>query len=50
MTTCDWCNALLSVSDLFNVDYTDGFANVLCADCVDEAHKLFEDTLEGVWQ
>lgn len=50
MTTCDWCNALLSLSDLFNVDYVGNTSNVLCAECVNEAHELFSDTLEGVWQ
>lgn len=50
MLDCDWCENYFAMEDLFNVDYIGNFSNVLCAKCVDEAHAMFEDTLEGVWQ
>lgn len=50
MLDCDWCENYFAMQDLFNVDYVGNTSNVLCAKCVDEAHKMFADTLEGVWQ
>ena len=50
MITCDWCNTLLPTSDLFNVEYKSGYANVLCQVCVDESIELFEDDFEMAWQ
>ena len=55
MTTCDWCETLLPLSALFNVDYLNedgsenGYANVLCADCVEESREMHDNNLE-VWQ
>lgn len=51
MTTCDWCKVEFKLSGLFNVDYLDengndnGYANVLCASCVEEIDEPAE-----VWQ
>jgi hypothetical protein len=50
MTNCDYCETFFESADLFNVDYLDGFANVLCANCVDVSHKINPDRIEGVWQ
>lgn len=50
MTSCDYCEIEFALSDLFNVDYIDNFANVLCANCVDVSHKINYDRIEGVWQ
>ena len=55
MTTCDWCDTLLPLSDLFNVEYLDanldpnGFANVLCPDCLQDAFVLFGEELVEAW-
>ena len=55
MTTCDWCDSLLPLSDLFNVEYLNedrtesGYTNVLCASCVEESREMHNDLID-VWQ
>lgn len=35
-TECDFCLRGLSLNEAYNIDYKDGFSNVLCVECVDE--------------
>ena len=55
MTTCDWCNTLLPLSDLFNVEYLNedlqpnGFANVLCDECLNESIELHGENFVEAW-
>lgn len=44
---CDFCERGFAIDDVFNVDYQDGFSNVLCADCVDETQV---ENIADVWQ
>lgn len=54
-TTCDWCESLLPLSRLFNVEYLNenyefsGFANVLCEKCLDESKKLHGSDFVESW-
>lgn len=50
MLDCDFCENYFAMQDLFNVDYVGGFANVLCAKCVDLVHATDGLRIEGVWQ
>lgn len=45
-TDCDFCQRGLALSEAFNVDYQDGFTNVLCAECVDET---MVENIAKVW-
>jgi hypothetical protein len=48
MTNCDYCE--LEFANLFNVDYLDGYANVLCVTCVDVSKQFNSERIESVWQ
>jgi len=47
---CDWCEKYFAIADLWNVNYNDGFANVLCDECVEQAQNDCADRLEDVWK
>jgi hypothetical protein len=47
---CDWCEENFLFEDMYNVNYNDGYANVLCPNCVDEAQKDCADRIESVWK
>jgi len=47
---CDWCEQHFAIADLWNVSYSDGFANVLCDDCVEVTQKENAHRLEEVWK
>jgi hypothetical protein len=40
MTTCDWCEKAFLTKQLWNVEYINNFANVLCDTCVYESSEL----------
>ena len=46
--TCDHCENGMSVDDAYNVEYTDGMANVLCEKCVEWAENNWN--VAYVWQ
>jgi len=48
MLDCDWCKKFFATSDLWNVEYKNNFANVLCDTCVAESSEL-QDFL-GAWR
>jgi hypothetical protein len=50
MLDCDWCEKFFATSDLFNVEYKSGTANVLCENCVDESIELFNDDFKLAWR
>lgn len=50
MLDCDWCTELFQQSELFNVEYKNGYANVLCRECSNEALRLFKDDFIQAWR
>ena len=50
MITCDWCEKLFATEQLWNVEYTFGYGNVLCTLCVVESRSLFKDDFECAWR
>lgn len=50
MIDCDWCEEFFALSDLWNVDYTDGWGNVLCAKCVEASKELMGERFQDAWQ
>jgi hypothetical protein len=53
---CDWCKNFFALSSLFNVSYLDedgnenGWGNVLCEKCVEEAIEIHGSRGVDAWQ
>jgi len=47
---CDWCFEYYPFDDLYNVDYNDGFCNVLCPLCLSMAQEEMPNRIESVWK
>jgi hypothetical protein len=50
MLDCDWCAKLFGIKQLWNVEYNNGNANVLCQNCLDESIELFENEFVEAWR
>ena len=54
-TTCDWCETLLPLVSLFNVEYLNeelepnGLMNVLCEKCLEETKELHGAEFVDFW-
>ena len=49
MVDCDWCEEFFVMSEIFNVEYSDGFANVLCAKCVEVSKEINSERFVDAW-